>query len=148
MTHCDIFFHKLTHALFNSSYITNTSLSLLSTHPAQSLCTFSFPVKSVLPGYSGKDTLHWKAAKCQEFLQHFHWLRELRGTALPACLLAWRHTLTILQVWLIHVWLWLLIGANWLMPFDFRSAFLFKHVISSHVFVCVISFDHTRLSVV
>lgn len=87
--HNDTCFHNITHTASHSSSF--SSISLLST-PFLSLALaispispFHFLMQYVLPSYSGRDTLHWRAAKCQEFLQHFHWLR---ATVFPACRLA------------------------------------------------------------
>lgn len=55
---------------------------------------------SVLPSYSGKDTLHQRAAECHDLSSVFIG-REPRVRAFPACRLAPRHTLTTLHVRLI-----------------------------------------------
>lgn len=87
--HYDTCFHNLTHTASHSSSIPSTSLI---SSPFLSLALaiapifpFHFLMQPVLPSYSGRDTLHWRAAECREFLQHFHWLR---ATVFPACRLA------------------------------------------------------------
>ncbi len=55
-------------------------LFLYSSHPPAfqlylSISAFYFLVQPDLPSYSRTSTLHWRAASCQEFFQHFYWLR-------------------------------------------------------------------------
>lgn len=101
-------------AFYDTWFHTCTLLLDLSHHLS---LFFPLHVQPALPSYSRKATLYWREGECQEFFQHFYWLRVI---VVPARWLAWRHTLTVLLVWLLK---WLLICANWLMSFDFQATY-------------------------
>lgn len=77
----DTFLHSLTHTLSHSGFMLNTSL--LSPPFTSWSCSVSASFPFILPSYSMKGTLHWRAAECQDFIQHFDWLKAVR-TSIPS----------------------------------------------------------------
>lgn len=73
--HYNTYFYNLTHTLSHSFHLSSSSSFQLPVSLYLSISPFYFLVQLVLPRYSRKGTLHWRAAECQEFFEHFDWLR-------------------------------------------------------------------------